>query len=651
MLIRVHLCPSVVKLPMQRSSINPAILQPMLESAANAADKGQSQFFTPPALAKALGVLLPRHRNHIVDLNCGDGALLCATANSTTQNLLGCDIDPSSTSLSSFAVKISRDLTLLYSLLKEVRWAADLFTLNPPWRLEWHADRLALLAESELDAVRFAYKSAIRNPQSAIDSSLATILIALDLCTHYGEGYLITNNATAGRLIFADDAPAAAIARHIWLKLIIPGNPMTGLQDCKWAKDGQFETVVLFFAASHETGPFSHHVDSTLLASLLPSFVPPGGIKPDPDPLRLLSLRSHRMGPALTGAYVARKDAAPLWQDIRDEIARQDAAQRGSDPGWHLWLENGHIRVNLSRFEQKSAKTDKAEAARLFALAGKQPMQLVLQRHDRKELLHVAQAAGWRVHPLLLEAVQKAAFDYHAARAPLYPLNKTMRLGYLDEQDTITCERALYFTGNTGPNRVNAVPSPGGEGQGEGFVSDPDSLVFRAGQKYSLRTQTVEFSRTGLKPNAITGRDEPVTYTGQELCVFIRSHNGFEFAFLDERLRDDNVTVTVNRLSNSSKSAIDRDPVDFTLTDLTDHFEIPDVPDVATLNPEGYRAALESLAAIEKTTGVRLRNFQREHMARAALHDGIILGWDTGLGKSLAMILFPLLKVGYTVME
>lgn len=44
---------------------------------------------------------------------------------------------------------------------------------------------------------------------------------------------------------------------------------------------------------------------------------------------------------------------------------------------------------------------------------------------------------------------------------------------------------------------------------------------------------------------------------------------------------------------------------------------------------------------------MKLKLFQRQDLARAALHDGLILSWDTGLGKTWAMFLWALLKVGY----
>ncbi len=46
---------------------------------------------------------------------------------------------------------------------------------------------------------------------------------------------------------------------------------------------------------------------------------------------------------------------------------------------------------------------------------------------------------------------------------------------------------------------------------------------------------------------------------------------------------------------------------------------------------------------------MKLKLFQKQDLARAALHNGLILSWDTGLGKTWALFLWMLMKVGYTV--
>ena len=43
---------------------------------------------------------------------------------------------------------------------------------------------------------------------------------------------------------------------------------------------------------------------------------------------------------------------------------------------------------------------------------------------------------------------------------------------------------------------------------------------------------------------------------------------------------------------------------------------------------------------------MNLKSFQKQDLARAGLHDGLICAWDPGMGKTIAMYLWPLLKLG-----
>src|SRR5439155_9495830 len=51
--------------------------------------------------------------------------------------------------------------------------------------------------------------------------------------------------------------------------------------------------------------------------------------------------------------------------------------------------------------------------------------------------------------------------------------------------------------------------------------------------------------------------------------------------------------------------------------------------------------------ALSLNKNMKLKLFQKQDLARAALKDGLILSWDTGLGKTWALYLWPLLKVGF----
>src|SRR5579859_100045 len=141
---------------MQETNINPAILQPLFESATNARDKGQAQWWTPIEWGKVLITALPRFRPVILDLSCGAGHLLQAAARGSTNHLLGCDIDPCSV-LDGAVKKTVADVTRLYPLMGMVDFHADCFVLNPPWDLHWHREALAGIAESDLPAVRSAF--------------------------------------------------------------------------------------------------------------------------------------------------------------------------------------------------------------------------------------------------------------------------------------------------------------------------------------------------------------------------------------------------------------------------------------------------------------------------------------------------------------
>jgi hypothetical protein len=570
---------------MKKTNINPEILQTMLESAVNAADKGQSQFFTPAAFGQALAAALPKPRPGLIDLTCGRDDLLQAAANPTT-HLLGADIDPCRPRPKDPprpeglpVSRVTRDLTRLYPLLVDLNARFDCLVLNPPWRLFWHRDRLAALAESDCPAVRNAFAAAEPTdgggcPRGAIDSTIATLLIALDRCTLYGEGLLIANNATLERLLFVAGAPYAALAQHIWLHLKIPGNPMTARADCNFQHDpadgdaAAFHTGVIYFALDHTTGPkhFTAPGISTSTSGTL-----------DFGLGTLDSYRTYRQGAELRSVHNAHDDVLELWQAIKERCA-EEAGARPRVP-YNLWLTvGGRIKADLSRYEVHSGKTDKREAARLFALRDKAPMELVLQRAQRDELLHVAgPASRWKVHPELLAAVQRAVTDYHAARAPLYPLPEIQRLGYLDEQDSIRC------------------------------TADLDG-VFTAGQTYPLRTQTVPVTRRVKKPNGFTGEDEDLEFTGQELALYLKTglaDDAPEMCFMDAKLKNDPLT----RVGTAEQQKVSRfarytpkpenQTINYTLQDLVTHFEIPEVPDVATVNPDGYKNYLNHLDQLE----------------------------------------------------
>jgi hypothetical protein len=207
-------------------------------------------------------------------------------------------------------------------------------------------------------------------------------------------------------------------------------------------------------------------------------------------------------------------------------------------------------------------------------------------------------------------------------------------LGYLDEQDAIECKADLTLFREIKPHTIvtedgyhTILDGAGEEVNGFDNITEaraelkklntqlppPVQLIFRAGQKYSIRTQTVQVTRKASKPNSFTGDLEELEFSGQELAIFIAdkvrdpSHPKeelTEYCFMDGKLRDANTTIAEarqqkNRRRRRWEREPDAVPIDFTLQELADHFVIPDVPDVAANNTNAYRANLDCLTEIE----------------------------------------------------
>lgn len=543
----------------RRTGIAPQNLQAHLDSARNAAAKGQAQFYTPLEWARLLALPLANYRHTLVDLNCGTGQLLAGAAAPCTQRLLGCDIEAlghrgtenTEADRSQLGVAnhfVHADVTQFYPLLQQVGFEADVFVLNPPWDLHWYRERLAPLAASACPAVALAFAAHDgRTAADTIDSTVATLCMALDRCSACGEGVLIANHATLDRLIFAPGAPHAALAAHVWARLAVQGNICSG----KPVKaDDSFFTGIIYFARSHTRGAqgcrmFDH--ESTLLA-----------IRRHCEQLQdqRLSLREGA-GPR---NYLFTEDVHVLWEAAAEEWRVRQQAARQSDNPWNIWLDvDGRLRTNLSVFDERANAVKQQEAVNLHLLNGRHPMQLVLQKNDRKNLERAAFGDVWRVAPAVVDAVRAALQEYAAVRSPLKPLNKIQRLGYLNDNDDILCLQSF------GP--------------------------FTAGARYPIRTETLGYKRWGGKMNLLGGLDE-VEWEGAELAIYIG-----ERLFMDARLREQDVRLSIEDEDEAEARTC---PIEYTLQELVEHFEIPEVPDVATRNPEGYQRNLELLAEIER---------------------------------------------------
>ena len=638
-------------------------LQEVLDSAANAGDLGKQQFFTPRPIAAALATPLPFTRPVFVDLMMGDGALLAGAFEDlpplaamghlhATRRGLGLDIDRrcarQPAALDTPVDTCAADLTEFYGLLAEMNWQYDCGGFNPPFSLQWHTDRLAALADSEIEAVRKCFKKG----REHTDSTLAALLIALDRQTPMGEGYFICNHSTAVKLLGDPDQPAqpdlpgGPLRAHVWLWLTLPPGVFENVRD--------FDTAVLYFARSHTVGEPLHLTAPSA----------------DPDAIRATlatAVRRRellRRGYAVHAAHQTSATTVPLFRAAKEEHLRRH--REHGDRQWNLWLEAGVIRRHLTPFQSFSGQIAKDLIVALNDLHGKTPMSLVVQKPSRTALLKAVRSPLWRVDPALLAAVEQACAAYAAERAPFYPLNPNQCLGFLDEQDTIACRLDLRLERRTSaPLLVSAGDRPG--------LKD---RTFLAGKSYPLDSSTRKIERDRTRPN-ILGTEESVTLHGAELVIRVQDESGqwWEFAtFNDQEL------AAPENLHDHRRNTVLKAKLEL----LAEHFVVPAVPDVAMLHPEKYAANLAAIDAIvgrpddapqtspgnrtvaagsqasaamsgfssallfsvqpPKRGKVTPRKYQRDDIARAAIHDGLVFGWDKGLGKSLALFLWMQVK-------
>ena len=138
---------------------------------------------------------------------------------------------------------------------------------------------------------------------------------------------------------------------------------------------------------------------------------------------------------------------------------------------------------------------------------------------------------------------------------PIQPLPALQRLGWLIHFSSLKCRRTVSQL-----STFNSQPS------------------FRAARRYPFTTETVKVRATERR----AGRDgvsRPVHLTGLDLLVRLRDEQGQWHRFLT-------LPATKNEIIH-----------DFRF--LVEHFEIPDIPDLARLQPGRFREYKRKLRALE----------------------------------------------------
>jgi hypothetical protein len=193
------------------------------------------------------------------------------------------------------------------------------------------------------------------------------------------------------------------------------------------------------------------------------------------------------------------------------------------------------------------------------------------------------------------------------ALSPIQPLKPIQRLGWLDDATTILC------------------------------VKSTDG--FRAGESYPVKTSNPIVERDATRLN-IYGSLDDITLESSEFAVEITNDRGEPVVFMQAKFLRKHCSISLRN----------RPTHDFDV--LLEHFEPPHVPSLSELQPDAYSKNLAILRLLQskirsRMDGFAFKPYQLEDLAMGALRDSILLGWDTGLGKTLGSYAWMLTKTGW----
>lgn len=542
-------------------------IQAFLDSAANAASYGQRQFYTPPQVAQALCRPLPAiRRAFVADLQFGNGAL---AAGAGAKTAIGLDIDHRVRSelkppADARWLVEEADLTHWYGIAAEADLRLPFILVNPPFSLQWYADRLTALADSDLPEVSALYRKFPKH----IDSTLATFMIALDRLTYNGEGFLVCNGNTARRFLGDPDGNgkspvAAGLMRYIWMWLEIPGflfdNQMT-----------DFPTAVLYFSRSHGSSNRQSTINNQQ-SSITPLFLR----AETGDPLSIeRALMTPEVFTACRGSrhtYEHEFNVHGILEKFEAVTKEYGVRHKAHKPTWNIMLdEKGRLRTHLTPFQKVSKRIQRQTIENLHELNLKTPISLCVTATSRTVLREAAQCGIWRIQPEVSKAIDEAMREFEDQGAPFYPPTGAQPLGWVDEHSSLVCRK-----------------------QGIGDCQPGDVCPISG----NVEPTTWK----GLKTN-LAGDPEDLEYHGQELLVTLTDPKGVKHHF--HVRKDDSLKPAESE--NGRITAIH-----WHIADLLEHFHIPTPQDIVAIHPERYQENLRILDMLEARAC--------KHMAKAAL--------------------------------
>lgn len=280
--------------------------------------------------------------------------------------------------------------------------------------------------------------------------------------------------------------------------------------------------------------------------------VPPGECAEFLDRMR----RRHFTSNCIEQPWDSQPNISRSFITCTDEMSRRRDPQASHA---NVTLDtDGKIRTWVSAFQEKSAAVPKPLIEFLRSINRKHPLELTLQRGARMALTTALDAGIWSIDVAADTALREAIASFDAERAPLTPVSSLQRIGWIDDAEELLC------------------------------VSD-FAGVFEAGTCYPLSTETIEWKKEEIRPRYHAGKrdTEQVLVRGTDLRLTLHPVGGVgkpvHFIF-----QPDKVTNTQQNIHS--------------LEILAAHFQLPEVNDITTLQPERFAAHLALLDELEELT-------------------------------------------------
>jgi hypothetical protein len=490
-------------------------LQEALDASPSALQKGVQQFLTPQPLAHTLlspyRIPVSTIETAVADLfGAGKGALLAPIQHHLSVRTFAIELD-SDCKPEGIHHHLRADTATAVPLLIETNAKFDLLVANPPFSLTWPCD------------------------DQPLNSTLATFRWMLQLLNPRGQGMLLCNAASIVKLQqhFPHD-----LAAHVHTLALLPNYfPHTG----RWQ---EMTLAALYFSPSHSPTSSPHTIDLTALPA---------------DDTTLTTLRQrltrfphqfdirHSEDPAT--------DPLPRFRAVATELDDRRQQRRAGHAAYNILLRpNGTLSTYLTPFERyaKAPKLPRALIEDLASLNNRHLRDLVVARSQRSALEAAVHGTVWRVDPQLPTALAKATAEYNALRTPISILNDVQRLGFIDEENTLLCTKAIHGC--------------------------------QPGQRYPITTQVTEgrtiqhrprYDRPPLYPNGPHPKEEIHT-RGMELEITVKTPNG---------------PLHFTHHPNLSQRTLKPTP----LQTLISHFQIPHVPALEEAYATEFQAAIDHI--------------------------------------------------------